>query len=164
MLVLGVQSSDSVLHTHIFILFHILFAYSKTILLMCDWQEDNFFLSLFEPCCLIISGGSFFSFVSFPLTQAFITQLKTQRGPSVGSPVLSVPFPSVKETPGFIYLPLPHCSREYFFLISQWLLSLAAQPSLSWNVLFQVFCPGSVSCARPVPFTPVWLEAKDQTL
>ena len=76
MLVLGVQSSDSVLHTHIFILFQILFAYRKTTLLMCDWQEENFFLSLLEPCCLSISGGSFFSFVSFPLTQTFITQLK----------------------------------------------------------------------------------------
>jgi hypothetical protein len=32
----GVQQSDSVLHTHIFILFQILFAYRKTTLLMCD--------------------------------------------------------------------------------------------------------------------------------
>ena len=31
-------------------------------------------------------------------------------------------------------------------------------------VYTSIFCPGSVSCARPVPFTPVWLEAKDQTL
>lgn len=60
--------------------------------------------------------GFFFSFVSFPHTQAFITQLKTRRGPSIGFSVLSVPFPSVKETPGFIYFPLPHCSREHFFL------------------------------------------------